>query len=69
MSDNKSKTASTDAPSEPSFFKSRIFISLVLAVVFFLMGYVFAQSPKSSKGGKSKNPSKKATTGKGKKHA
>ena len=48
-SDNKTKGSSSEESSEPSFFKSKIFVSLVLAVVFFTMGYLFAQSPKPSK--------------------
>lgn len=62
MSDNKAKGSSASSDEEPSFFKGRVFISIVLAVVFFLMGYVFAQSPKSSKSSKGKNQ-KKGKTG------
>lgn len=65
MSDNKAKSSTSITSYEPSFFKSRIFISIVLAIVFFLMGYVFAQSPKSAKGsksGKGKNQKKTSET-------
>lgn len=52
-SDNKTKSSSESSDEVP-FFKSKIFISILLAIIFFSLGYFFAQAPKSSKAKKGK---------------
>lgn len=52
-SDNKTKGLEPTS-SQTSFFKSKIFVSLLLVVIFFSIGYLIAPSSKPSKSNKNR---------------